>query len=283
MARCTTLPPAGPATRVHPYTCAKRTMVGRATRECSPQEVIVKVLERSSWSASRTTARIVGVLFIVATVVDVLASVLLLRPIINSPDYLIKMAANEHQVILGALLLVVAAFASPAIALWLYPVLRERSKGGLALGSVGFRLIEGVFYGVNVVVLLSLLTLSQEFVKAGASASSSFDTAGTVLLAARDWASLVGILAFYLAASMYYYIFYRSRLVPRWLLVWGFVGVLLGTVAALLVMFHVTESMSTVQVVFNLPIGVQEMVLAVWLIVKGFSASSTPSPSAELA
>ncbi len=138
------------------------------------------------------------------------------------------MAANEHQVILGALLLVVAAFASPAIALWLYPVLRERSKGGLALGSVGFRLIEGALYAVSVVVLLSLLTLSQEFVKAGASASSSFDTAGTVLKAARDWASLVGILAFYLGAFMYYYIFYKSRLVPRWLSVWGIVAVAIG-------------------------------------------------------
>jgi Domain of unknown function (DUF4386) len=234
-------------------------------------------------STSRTTARIVGVLFIIATVADVVGAVSLLRPILNSPDYLIKMAANEHQVILGALLLVVAAFASPAIALWLYPVLREHSKGGLALGSVGFRLIEGVFYAVSVVILLSLLTLSQEFVKAGNPASSSFDAAGTVLKAARDWASLVGVLAFYLGASMYYYIFYRSRIVPRWLSVWGIVAVILGLVAALLVMFDVTTSMSTVQVVFNLPIGVQEMVLAVWLIVKGFSPSPTASTSGGLA
>ena len=128
----------------------------------------------------------------IATAAAIAGDVAVLRPILNSQDYLIKMAASEHQVILGALLLVVAAFASPAIALWLYPVLRERTKGGLALGSVGFRLIEGVFYAMSVVLLLSLLTLSQELVKAGASASSSFDTAGTVLRAARDWAGLVG-------------------------------------------------------------------------------------------
>jgi hypothetical protein len=239
----------------------------------------MEVPEQSTSIVGRRAARIAGVLFIIATVASI-ASIPFLKPILNSPDYLVQMAANEHQVILGALLGVVAAFASPAIAIWLFPVLKEHTKGGLALGSVGFRLIEGTLYAVAVVLLLSLLTLSQESVKAGVSASPSFATAGTVLKATRDLASLVGILAFYLGGFMYYYIFYKSRLVPRWLSIWGVVAVGLGATAALLVMFRVTSSMSTVQVVFNLPIGVQEMVLAVWLIAKGFAASSAPSPSA---
>jgi hypothetical protein len=231
-------------------------------------------------STSTRTARIVGVLFILATVAS-LASLPVLKPFLSGPDHLIKMAANEHRVILGVFLKVIMAFASPAIALWLYPVLKERSKGGLALGSVGFRLIEGVLYAVGAVVLFSLLTLSQEFVKTGALASSGFGTADTVLLAARDWASLVGILAFYVGGFMYYCIFYTSRLVPRWLSVWGVAGVVLGAVAALLVMFRVVDSMSTVQIVLNVPIGVNEIVLAIWLIVKGFgpSLASQPSPA----
>ena len=230
-------------------------------------------------SATRRTARIVGILFIVATAAS-LASLPVLKPFLSG-DHFIKMAASEHRVILGVFLKIVMAFACPAIALWLYPVLKERSKGGPALGSVGFRLIEGTLYAVGAVVLLSLLTLSQEFVKAGASASSGFGTAGTVLLAARDWASLVAVLAFYVGGFMYYCIFYSSRLVPRWLSVWGIAAVVLGAVAALLVMFGVTGSMSTVQVVLNIPIGVNEIVLAVWLIVKGFCP--TPAAPAALA
>jgi hypothetical protein len=226
---------------------------------------------------NRSNARIVGVLFILATVAS-LASLPVLKPFLSGPDHLIKMAASEHRVILGVFFKVVAAFASSAIALWLYPVLKERSKGGLALGSVGFRLIEGMMYAVGAVILFSLLTLSQEFVKAGASASSSLGTTGTVLLAARDWASLVGILAFYVGGFMYYCIFYSSRLVPRWLSVWGIAGVVLGAVAALLVMFRVVDSMSTVQIVLNVPIGVNEIVLAVWLIVKGFRPAPVPAP-----
>jgi hypothetical protein len=82
---------------------------------------------------------------------------------------------------------------------------------------------------------------------------------------------------------MYYYIFYQSKLIPRWLSGWGFVGVTLGLAAGLLVLFRVTSSLSTLQVVLNIPIGVNEMVLAVWLIVKGLNSSAIASGSAKQA
>jgi len=81
----------------------------------------------------------------------------------------------------------------------------------------------------------------------------------------------VGVLAFYTGATLYYLVFYRSQLIPRWLSVWGLAGTVLGLVAGLLVLFQSIAVLSGTQVVLNLPIAVQEMVLAVWLIVKGFS------------
>jgi hypothetical protein len=80
---------------------------------------------------------------------------------------------------------------------------------------------------------------------------------------------------------MYYYIFYQTKLIPRWLSGWGLVAVTMGIVASMLVMFQIAGSMSTFQVVLNLPIAVQEMVLAVWLIVKGFNSSATDSSTAK--
>ena len=76
---------------------------------------------------------------------------------------------------------------------------------------------------------------------------------------------------------MYYYVFYRSRLIPRWLSGWGLVGTTLGAFAGLLVLFRVTGYMSTAQVVLNIPIGVNEMVLAIWLLVRGFDSSAAAS------
>ena len=79
-------------------------------------------------------------------------------------------------------------------------------------------------------------------------------------------------------ATLYYLIFYRSQLIPRWLSVWGLVGTVLCLTAGLLVLFQSIAVLSSTQVVLSLPIGVQEMVLAVWLIVKGFSPKAEEKP-----
>jgi hypothetical protein len=228
-------------------------------------------------NTDRKTARIVGVLFITATAASILP-LPFLEPI-NPANYLAGVSANGNQVTVGALLWFIAAATSASIAISLYPILRKYNEG-LALGAVGFRLIEGVFYIVGVASLLSLLTLSHEYMQAGAPEASYFQTLGILLLAVRDWAShVLAVIAFSLGALMYYYIFYRSRLVPRWLSVWGFVGAALCMAAGMSVMFRLIAPLSTSQVVLVLPIAAQEMVLAVWLIVKGFSPSAiVPEP-----
>jgi len=224
----------------------------------------------------RSIARITGVLFIIATAASLLSLAFLGS--VGSPDYLTEIAANEGQVTVGVLVRFIAAFASAAIAISLYPVLK-RYRQGLALGAVGFRIIEGTFYALGAVSVLLLLTLSQQFVKTAAGDPAYFDQLGTLLKAFDDWAGLAGILAFYVGGLLYYRVFYQTRLVPRWLAAWGVGGVILGAAAALLVLFGVTGSMSPVQMALNAPIGLQEMVLAVWLIVKGFNVSATTSDS----
>src|SRR4030042_2532978 len=226
-------------------------------------------------NTNRKTAISVGVLFIIATVLGVLGRSFS-QPILDAPDYLIKISANENQVIIGGLVVLLAAFACAGIAIGLYPVLKKHHEA-LALGSVGLRVMEGMLYIVGVVGLLSILTLSQEYVKAGASNASLFQASGTSLLAVRDWAGKLSIIAFTLGALMYYYVFYQSRLVPRWLSGWGFLGAALSLAATLLAIFGHIIYFSTVFILLQLPIGVQEMVLAVWLMVKGFNPSAIAS------
>jgi hypothetical protein len=229
---------------------------------------------------NRKIAIIAGVLFIIATVASVLGT-LFSKPILDATDYLIKISANENRIAIGALFKFIAAAASAGIAISLYPILKKYNQG-LALGAVGFRLIEGMLGIVGVICLLLLTTLSQEFVKAGAPDSSYFQTSGALIVAVRDWmGNVAGLLAFGLGALMYYYIFFQTKLVPRWLSGWGLIGIILIIVISMLVMFRVIAPMSTTQIVLAVPIGLQEMVLAVWLIVKGFNPSIIASGSAE--
>ncbi len=91
------------------------------------------------------------------------------------------------------------------------------------------------------------------------------------------------LLTWCIGALMYYAVFYQHRLVPGWLSVWGLVGITFTIISCLLVMFHLILPAGTIQVILCLPILVQEIVLAGWLIVKGFNLSAVSSLSAKTA
>jgi hypothetical protein len=220
----------------------------------------------------RKTATIAGVLLIIATFASILSNAFLQS--VDASDYLVAVSANQGMVSAGALLMIIAAITSAGIAISLYPLLKKYNKT-LALGAVCFRLIEAMFYLVGVLGLLLLVTLSREFVQAGTPDPSSFQILGTMLLAGRDWAGFVlAPTAFGLGALMYYTVFYQSELIPRWLSGWGLVAGTLMITASMLVMFHLIGLMSTSFIVLVLPIALQEMVLAIWLMVKGFNPSA---------
>ena len=120
--------------------------------------------------------------------------------------------------------------------------------------------------------------------KAGAPASSYFQTADAVLNAGIGWfRDAANLLTFGIGALLYYVVFYQSRLIPRWLSVWGLVGITLSMLSALLVMFHLLPPFGTIQVILNMPILPQELVLAGWLIAKGFNPSAVASGAAKTA
>jgi hypothetical protein len=221
----------------------------------------------------------VGLLFIACSAASIL-SIVPLGSMLDTPVDFAMLAANDNQVVLTALIEFIWAATAAGIAIGLYPVLRKYNRS-LALGSVAGRVVEGMLVLVGTLSLLVLLTLGQESVAAGSAAANSYQAAGDALLAVRDWVhGFIMSLSFVLGALMYYYVLYRSRLVPRWLSGWGLVGAALCLVATVYAGFTQEFGFSTVNTVLNIPIGVQEMVLAVWLIVKGFNTSAVTADRA---
>ena len=224
----------------------------------------------------RGNAIAVGVLFIACSAASIL-SIVPLGSMLDTPVNLAKLAANGNRVVLAALIEFVWAATGAGIAIALFPVLRKHNRA-VALGSVAARTVSAVLVLVATLALLVLFRLSSEVVAAGSAGLPSADTLANLLLATREWANgLIGPLAFALGAFMYYCLLYKARLIPRWLSGWGIVGIGLGVVATVYAGFTQDFGLATVNTMLNIPIGLQEMVLAVWLIVKGFNPSTVPS------
>jgi Domain of unknown function (DUF4386) len=227
-------------------------------------------------NTNRQAATLVGVLFIIATVTAILG-LLFYQPILTGPDYLMNGAGHKNQVLLGALMELILACTAIGTAIVLFPVLRPYSER-IALGHLCFRFLEAVVITIGIVAVLSLLTFSQAFMAAAAPDAAAFHASGTLLHAVYKWTSMLGPLFFLgLNTLMYSYLLYTSKLVPRPLAVLGLTGATLVLVYAMLVMFGVTVQGSAPLVLLALPIGAYEMILAVWLIVKGFNPIATTS------
>ncbi len=224
---------------------------------------------------NRGYALVAGVLFITATVADLLGAAV--RPDLTNPDYLTQASGQGSRVAAGALLLLIAAFACVGIAISMYPVLRK-ANAGLAVGSVVFRTIEAVMYVIAVVSLLSLLTLGRQFGSADAAERASLEAVGGLRLSLREHSALTGVFAFCLGGFLYYCAFFESRPIPRWLSGWGIAAIVLMATAGVLALFN--NDAVTGYAPLALPIFVQEMVLAAWLIAKGFNGEAiAPAPA----
>ena len=212
----------------------------------------------------------VGVLLLACSVASLLSAVPL-GSTLDGHDDLQKLASADDRVVVTALIEFLWAATAAGIAIALYPVIRQHNRA-VALGAVAGRVVEGVFILVGTLSLLVLLSVSQASL-ADPSAASAHQATADAWLAVRDWTfGFLVLLAFLSGALMYYYVLYAARLIPRWLSGWGIVAVALAVVATIYAGFTQDFGLTTLNTVLNIPIGVQELVLAVWLIVKGFSS-----------
>jgi len=221
--------------------------------------------------ADRRSAVLTGVFYILGTVVGVAGLGAVLGPLLGAQDYLTAYGTMETRVLVASLLELFMAASLVAMAASAYPVLRKHSPAAAA-AYLGIRLLEAVPVIIGVVSMLALSRLGQEYIASGASDPARYATLGAILHAVPEWSGhiVLDVAIFPFGACVFYWVLFRARLVPRWLPVWGFAGAFLYWAAGVLVMFHVVEPLSSPHMLLQAPLGLQEMVLAVWMIAKGF-------------
>ena len=196
-------------------------------------------------SENRKIGIYTGILFIIGTLSGIL-SVVLTGPMNQS---------NNHYT-LGALCVLIMGFSLAFIPIILYPLLKKHNKT-FALGYVVFRGAIETFTYILVFICLVLLYESN--------GSENF------ILKIRELSNVSGTYVFSIGAIMLYYVLYKSVLLPRWLTIWGMIAIILHLITGILITFGIQTAMSPINLVMNFPIFLQEMVMAVWLIVKGFN------------
>jgi Domain of unknown function (DUF4386) len=219
----------------------------------------------------RKTAITIGVIYLAGMVVGIPAGILI-QSIIGTANPLPSIAANSTLVAIGALLWLLPAAGDAAHGILMFPILKRYGER-IAYGYLGARIIDALFVAIMALLILVQVPLASEYVKAGASDTSYLQGLSSVFMQAQLYAYHFGMLTVGCAGLMLNYAFYRARLLPRVLGMWGLVGyavILCGSVLEVLGF--------NLMLIHSLPGGLWEVLVGgVWLIAKGFSGSPARS------
>ena len=237
----------------------------------------------------RAAATTAGILYIAGTVAGVL-SMVVSAPVRDAIDPLAYAANHSAVVVTVALLLLVMGFSLAFVPIVLFPVLRRCGE----VLAVGFLIMRGAVETVCQVLLaigwLLLVPIGAAVAAGPGTASPAGLQVGTLVIDANATSAVLA-LVFCLGVTMFYVLLYRSRIVPRWITIWGLLGIVFYVADALLAMYGVIDADSSQQVLLFMPLAVQEMVMAIWMIARGFrptvmsvtpGLSDTPSPASPV-
>ena len=224
------------------------------------------MMTKENVGISKASARMVGLLFLVATATYMIGSGLL-ASVMAVPDYLAQVYPNQAQVFTGALLQLVDTAAVVAIGLIMFPILKRHSPT-LALSYVATRVLECAFLAAGAIKSLALIPLSAAYLQAGAADSGYFETLGALYQAESLLNYQVGMAVLGLGSIFFCYLLYTSKLIPRALSLLALIGYVALLCGALLEMAGYGFGLW-----FYIPGGLFELILPFWLFVKGFNSS----------
>ena len=222
---------------------------------------------KEAMNTYRTTARVVGVVYLAGFVVGI-AGEILIQSILGTPNRLSTVSANSMTVAIGAILWLMAVVGDAAHGVLMFPILKQHNER-IAIGYLAARIVDAVFIAVMVLFVLIQIPLGSEYVKAAAPDASYLQALSTVFAQAQLYAYEIGMITLGISGLMLCSTLYRAKLVPRWLAVWGLVGY------AIIFCGMVSEVMgSGLGLVSSIPGGLWEVFIGVWLIAKGFNSSA---------
>ena len=221
---------------------------------------------------TKKTGQIVGVLFLTVMITWTIGFSLI-EPIITAPDFLDIVFPNKTRLKIAVLVEFVEVAAVIGIAAMMFPIFKKQNEP-LAVAYLGFRVLESAALIVIALAPIFLITLSAGYLETGAQDATTYQNLGTILRSVRaEGTSLTIAILYGFGALIFYALLYRSKLIPRFISVWGLIAVPLMLIDE--VIFEIVGQYS-VKIsglpILGLHLGLIEIFLGVWLLVKGFNA-----------
>jgi hypothetical protein len=208
----------------------------------------------------------VGALFVAGMVVGIGGNSII-QSIVGAPDHLATVSANGRLLAIGALLMLLAGVWDAAHGILMLPILRRYGER-IALGYLGYRLVDAVFIGLWVLFLLLQIPLGREYLNAAVGDITALQALSAVSLQASEYAYQIAMLFVGLAGLLLCSVLYWARLVPRSVAAWGLAGYAIHLGGAVLELLGFNLGLIPI-----LPGGLWELFIGVWLIARGFNAA----------
>lgn len=210
------------------------------------------------------TARVAGLLFLVSTCAYLLGSGLL-NPIFERPELLADLTLDQSIIVTGLFLELINAIAVVGIAMLMYPVLKKHNEAFM-LGYFASRVIESAILIISLIFPILLIMLSEEFRDTETSGRPYVQMLSKVAVESHLILFDLAMIVLSLGSLLFCYVLYRSRLVPQVLSIIGFIGYV-----GLLTSSCLAIAGLEVGAVLYIPGAIFEIVLPLWLMVKGFN------------
>lgn len=218
--------------------------------------------------SDRTTATILGMLFL-AVMITWSIGFWLIEDVLNTPAFLANAFPQKSRIFLGVIFELLDIAAIIGIMVTIFPLMKRFSER-MALWYFGLRIFECMMLVVAILSALVIITLSQRFLDAPSTEITNIQFLGDLLLQIRQkWVHLLLPFFYSAAGIIFFYFFYRVKLIPRIISIVGLVGAVL-VMAGIPMDFFEFDAGSYVGALM----GLTEVFLGIWLIVKGFDKST---------
>lgn len=211
----------------------------------------------------KKTGRIVGVLFLFIFVMGVTMFQFLQTPLF-SKNFLSEAFHTSNKIIISTILGVLSGFTTIVISILLFPIFKKVNIT-LAYTYLIFCAVNMIAMLIDNVSVLSLLDLSKEFVNSNVKNSDLFKTIGNLLYERHAWTHYMSLFISSFPVFVLYLTLHLGKLVPKIISILGMIAVFLMCIKMLFSMFGYNLSMNML-----LPLAIIQLVLPIWLIIKGF-------------